>query len=628
MFDSMVTTLSAWIRHYKLLFLGEGGCQVVLPERGYVRDNRGDDVAGRTKQDRQERRRREATRSNKRTAAEPGAENRRPVAAFFTTTFHHRIGEAEASISGIGSQHEGLVGSKSEGHSHSAPRDMHVPPGENEKKGRRTQLMQGTLDWVLGRIQWAFGPSNFELGFGREYTCRARRGGSWSGFASGALIMQDFDGADVVTLGIESSFESSSGSGRSSAGGDGKRGASSSSMSSSFLEGFVRSPEGECGSPNVVGTRIINGIPIFLLKGGIRIDGSPFEPDGDDIVVMEYDWTPYGASLFASAYGASELLTWKVNRLHIVRDVEDSRLIWAGFSLRNERVYDRKRSSPDDFFYMYANVFEQLSVRVPFTEFQMAVLREANVASAQLHPNSWAAIQAFLAMCFAVGVTPTITVFFHYFEVRPLPNGGWVSLTSVRDRTFFRPFSDSFKNFKHHYFKIIIDEAGRHEFHDAAGNPANQRYVRDVNSGGFPRLVTLDQMLLTHDDYDKKIEQLEADLEKAKKESANSSGRLTLARKDNARLLEECEQLKVTASRLKKSEGGLLRANRALADDLSKANQKISELEADVFDGVLVDLNSPAADEELPETQDLPGAVAVDERVEVEDVEEANDADD
>jgi len=114
---------------------GEGGCDVVLPERGDVRDIRGDDVAGRTKQDRQERRRREATRSNKRTAAEPGAENRRPVAAFFTTTFHHRIGEAEASISRIGSRHELVVGTKSNGHRHSAPRDMHVPPGENEKKG-------------------------------------------------------------------------------------------------------------------------------------------------------------------------------------------------------------------------------------------------------------------------------------------------------------------------------------------------------------------------------------------------------------------------------------------------------------------------------------------------------------
>ncbi|KOM34862.1 hypothetical protein LR48_Vigan02g101200 [Vigna angularis] len=181
---------------------------------------------------------------------------------------------------------------------------------------------------------------------------------------------------------------------------------------------------------------------------------------------------PHRASLYASAYGTRDLLEWRVNRTHIVRDVEDSRLVRAGVSLKNERVYYGKRStSPDDFFYMYVNVFAQLFVRVPFTEFQMAVLREANVAPAQLHPNSWVVVQAFLAMCLAVGVTPMIPVFFHYFEVRPPPHGGWVSLTSVRDRTLFCSYSDSFKNFKHHYFKIIIDAAGRHEFHDAAGNP-------------------------------------------------------------------------------------------------------------------------------------------------------------
>ncbi|KOM49463.1 hypothetical protein LR48_Vigan08g029000 [Vigna angularis] len=69
------------------------------------------------------------------------------------------------------------------------------------------------------------------------------------------------------------------------------------------------------------------------------------------------------------------------------------------------------------------------------------------------------------------------------------------------------------------------------------------------NSEGLQ--ATLDQMLLTRDDYDKKIEQLEADLEKAKEESANAT-----------------------------EHSGLLQANHALTDDLGKANEKISELEA------------------------------------------------
>ncbi|KOM42855.1 hypothetical protein LR48_Vigan05g045900 [Vigna angularis] len=281
---------------------------------------------------------------------------------------------------------------------------------------------------------------------------------------------------------VESSLESSGRSGGGSTGGDGERGSSPSSVSSSFLEEFDRSPglsspvhnedqSLEPNSPSYVDKRIIFEIPIHLLKGGILVDDAPLEPAGDVTVIPGYDWAPHDASLFALEYGTKKALAWRIGQLYIVKDVEDSRLIRAGLSRRNERVNHGKGSSPDDFFFIYVNFFDQLCIRVPFTMFQMAVLRELNAVPAQLHPNAWAAVQAFTAMCSAIGITPTIPIFFHYFDIRPLPNGGWVSLTSIKERTLFRPYSDSYKNFKNQFFKIIIDEVGRHEFHDAAGNP-------------------------------------------------------------------------------------------------------------------------------------------------------------
>ncbi|KOM45407.1 hypothetical protein LR48_Vigan06g071300 [Vigna angularis] len=533
----------------------------------------------------------------------------------------------------------------------------------------------------------------------------------------------------MAVVHIESSFESSYRSGWRSAGVDWERGTSSSSVSSSFLEDSVRSPDQERNSPNDTGKRIMNEIPIHLLKRGIPIDGSPFEPDGDGSIITEYDWAPHDASLFASTYATSEALTRKINQMYIVQDVEDSRLIWAGVSLRNERVFYGKRSSPDDFFYMYTNVFDQLCVRVPFTEFQRVVLREANVSPTQLHPNSWAAIQAFLAMCLAVGVTPTIPVFFHYFEVRPLPRGGWVSLTSVRDRTFFRPYSNSYKNFKNQYFKIIIDEAGRHDFHDTTGSPLfpfywtrNPRKVKlypvgmmnlvdlevvrtinalpcrlsarhlveclrhedcerkafvtpagshtnpatkaaegtavirskaapqdlpaitvdpssdatttsapplvrkrkdqaegekyalnkgDVKPCGITSLVfkricrpprgqhcpgrllaekkvskdlraAMEQMLIAQDDSDKRSDELQAELDKAKEDRAETSDRLRIARADFDRIVEESGQLKVVISHQKKTEAELVQKNQALTDDLLKSQERISELDAGI----------------------------------------------
>ncbi|KOM28313.1 hypothetical protein LR48_Vigan521s000100 [Vigna angularis] len=560
----------------------------------------------------------------------------------------------------------------------------------------------------------------------------------------------------MAVVHVESSSESSGRSGERSAGGDGEHGSSPSSVSSSFLEEFVHSPGTE---PNFVEAdrRIIYGIPIHLLKGGILVD------------VRLLNRPAQGLSF----RGMTGPLTTPV------------------YSRRSMPLRKRCRGESAG----CTSFMTQLCVRVPFTEFQTVVFREMNVAPGQLHPNSWAAVQAFLVVCLAVGVSLTILFFFYYFEVRPPPKGGWVSLTFVKDRTLFRPFSDSYKSFKDQFFKVIINAAGRHEFHDAAGNPLFPFYwtrgprkikensvgvlsptdlevVRTINAlprrlsarklvecfhhedcerkafevpervhrligqgllrppsslllyGGrlqlarcrsplliyrSPRPVppivlaargtaaavneavqslatvfvdpsfeaaiasaaplvrkrkehregekgrkekegssfrsaskkarkgkegsssrpllgrggvqssmstraaslawylrefadrrgietvraelqvdkkkseglraTIDQMLLTHDDYDKKIDQLKADLEKAKKELANSTERLDLARKHNDRLEKECRQLKEPYGL------GFV-------------------IEKDVFNGVLVHLDAPTADEESQEMQD------------------------
>ncbi|KOM53012.1 hypothetical protein LR48_Vigan09g167100 [Vigna angularis] len=187
----------------------------------------------------------------------------------------------------------------------------------------------------------------------------------------------------MAVVSIESGSGSSGGFREGSARDD--NGYSLSSVSSHFAEDAI----GSCGAdpevPVSIGNRIFHGVPLFLLKGGVRVVGSPFEPDGQGTMVSE--WAPHDPSLYASSYAFRKELEWRVCRTHIVRDVEDSRLIRAGVTLLNERVFHDGRSSPYDFFFM----------------------------------------------------------------------------------TLFRPFSDSFKKFKQHYFKIIIDKAGLHEFSDGEG---------------------------------------------------------------------------------------------------------------------------------------------------------------
>ncbi|QCD89113.1 hypothetical protein DEO72_LG4g51 [Vigna unguiculata] len=60
-----------------------------------------------------------------------------------------------------------------------------------------------------------------------------------------------------------------------------------------------------------------------------------------------------------------------------------------------ERVCHGQEGVADKFFYMYMCHFSQLHVRLPLDDFAMGVLPLLNVAPTQLHPNSWASLQAF-----------------------------------------------------------------------------------------------------------------------------------------------------------------------------------------------------------------------------------------
>ncbi|WVZ06038.1 hypothetical protein V8G54_019384 [Vigna mungo] len=185
------------------------------------------------------------------------------------------------------------------------------------------------------------------------------------------------------------------------------------------------------------GDRVFNGIPLYLLKGcGF----------GSLPKIGGYDWVGHDVNAQASYYHSWTRLQDMINQSYIVRDVEDSRLIRAAVNRENERgLIGRSLAA--------------------------TLLCELNVAPTQLHPNAWASVQAFGALCLAAGVAPSVPAFLHFFDVHPSPKGGWVSFTSVKDRTMFKPYSESYKNFKCQFFKIMINESGQDEFHDEVGLP-------------------------------------------------------------------------------------------------------------------------------------------------------------
>jgi len=113
---------------------------------------------------------------------------------------------------------------------------------------------------------------------------------------------------------------------------------------------------------------------------------------------------------------------------------------------------------------MYACLFTDSHVRIPFDEFTMGILRTPNVAPTQLHPNSWASLRVFHILAEMFRLKPSPYVFLHFYNSRLAWSVRWLSLISQSGVALFTSFCLSYKYFKNVFFKIIISPGGRHYF--------------------------------------------------------------------------------------------------------------------------------------------------------------------
>jgi len=135
-----------------------------------------------------------------------------------------------------------------------------------------------------------------------------------------------------------------------------------------------------------------------------------------------------------------------------------------------DRVRHGQEGATEKFFYMYMCHFSQLHVRLPLDDFTMGVLRELNVAPTQLHPNSWAYMQAFRVLCQSLYLQPSPRAFLYFYDTRPRQPTTWLSLVSHPSISRLDAFSQSFKHFKDNYFKVMVREEGRSYFLNVDGS--------------------------------------------------------------------------------------------------------------------------------------------------------------
>ncbi|RDX76414.1 hypothetical protein CR513_43598, partial [Mucuna pruriens] len=95
-----------------------------------------------------------------------------------------------------------------------------------------------------------------------------------------------------------------------------------------------------------------------------------------------------------------------------------------------------------------------LGIAIPFDDYEADLLQILGVMPSQLHPNGWAAMQAFRVLCHSLRMHPRASLFLAHYSTHISAKVGWVSLSSLPKVNLFNAYSTSYKDFKNHYVKI------------------------------------------------------------------------------------------------------------------------------------------------------------------------------
>jgi len=112
--------------------------------------------------------------------------------------------------------------------------------------------------------------------------------------------------------------------------------------------------------------------------------------------------------------------------------------------------------------HVFSCLFLDLHVSLPFANFMIGVLKALNVNPTQLHPNTWASIQAFRLICDVPRLHPTPSCFLSYYASHPAEPVLWHSLISQSDNVLFNSYTTLYKKLKKYFSKFSSDRKPHH----------------------------------------------------------------------------------------------------------------------------------------------------------------------
>jgi len=143
-----------------------------------------------------------------------------------------------------------------------------------------------------------------------------------------------------------------------------------------------------------------------------------------------YGWVAADVRNQSSLFRWSRLLNSWLNCIPVISKGVSGDIVSLERVSAIDRVCHGQEGATKKFFYMYMCHFSQLHVWLSLDGFTIGVLRALNVAPTQLHPNSWAYLQAFRILCQSLYLEPTPYAFLYFYDTRPQRPATWLSLIS------------------------------------------------------------------------------------------------------------------------------------------------------------------------------------------------------
>jgi len=110
--------------------------------------------------------------------------------------------------------------------------------------------------------------------------------------------------------------------------------------------------------------------------------------------ILGYEWVSREVNFYASRFQIWESIVVLKKEVNLMIFYDTELLIVEPCS-SDQRVFLKASKDKIDFIYLYEDVFKELHVQLPFTNFECEMLSSINVVPVQIHPNSWAFLQSF-----------------------------------------------------------------------------------------------------------------------------------------------------------------------------------------------------------------------------------------